>query len=97
LIKDLINLYAEKIQEIKPGEKMYESLINDSQSMCLIETEKYYHIKSNYKYELLNENIFDYNSNNAEFMPKEELYTPLQGKKFYLQVYFLSIIFLYRK
>jgi UDP-N-acetylglucosamine 4,6-dehydratase len=86
LIKDLINLYAEKykknviLDKIRPGEKMYESLINDSQSMRLIETEKYYHIKSNYKYELLNENMFDYNSNNAEFMPKEELYTYLQEK-----------------
>ena len=86
LIKDLINLYAEKykkdvkLDKIRPGEKMYESLINDSQSMRLVETEKYYHIKSNYKYELLNENMFDYNSNNAEFMPKEELCAYLKEK-----------------
>lgn len=87
-IKDMINLYAEKynkkvyLDKIRPGEKMYESLINDSQSMRIIETEKYYHIKSNYKYELLNENMFDYNSNNAEMLSKDELYTYLNEKKF---------------
>jgi FlaA1/EpsC-like NDP-sugar epimerase len=87
-IKDMINLYAEKygkkvfLDKIRPGEKMYESLINDSQSMRIVETEKYYHIKSNYKYELLNEKMFDYNSNNAEMLSKEELYTYLNDKGF---------------
>jgi UDP-glucose 4-epimerase len=59
-VKDLIELFAEKYNKkvimtnIRPGEKLYESLINDSQSTRTIDNGKYYHTKSNYKYGLLN-------------------------------------------
>lgn len=67
-IKDLIELFAEKynkpimIGKLRPGEKLYESLINETQSMSMIEDDKYYYVKPPYK-ELCNpENAKDYNS-----------------------------------
>jgi FlaA1/EpsC-like NDP-sugar epimerase len=77
-VKDLIELFAEKykknivVTNIRPGEKMHESLINDSQFTRTLDMGKYHHTKSNYKYGLLNENYHDYNSN-LDILPKEQL------------------------
>lgn len=85
-VKDMIELFAEKynkiikITNIRPGEKIYESLINDSQFTRTIYMNNFYHIKSNYKYNLLNENYFDYNSN-SNLISKDELKTYLQSLK----------------
>lgn len=54
-IKDLLELFSEKygkpirITQLKPGEKLAESLINESQAMSMVIGEKYYHIKPYYK------------------------------------------------
>jgi len=53
-IKDLIELYSDKFNKpivitgIRPGENVYETLINEMQSLRTEETDKYYHIKPSY-------------------------------------------------
>ena len=71
-ISDLIELFSEKYNkpiietELRPGEKMLESLINETQSMRLIfekdENEGYIYIKPSYKMSQKENNIKDYNS-----------------------------------
>ena len=53
---------------MKAGEKINESLINESQSARTIEREngKYYHIKSNYTHKNMNDKLYDYNSANKD-------------------------------
>ncbi len=54
LVKDLFEIFSEKygksikITGLRPGEKIDEALINETQSMRVTETENYYHIKANY-------------------------------------------------
>jgi UDP-glucose 4-epimerase len=66
---DLLEIFSEKygkpikITGLRPGEKMLESLISETQSMRLIKTDKgYMHIKPPYKNLLITENIQNYNS-----------------------------------
>lgn len=66
---DLIEIFSEKynkpikITGLRPGEKMLESLISETQSMRLIKTEKgYMHIKPPYKNILITDDIHNYNS-----------------------------------
>ena len=49
---------------IKPGEKLLESLINNTQSARVIKNGDYLHIKSifNFNKEINEENLMDYNS-----------------------------------
>jgi len=69
-VKDLIELFSEKynkpvkISGLRPGEKLLESLINDSQSGRIKKHGKYTHIKSvfDYKENIDAENLRDYNS-----------------------------------
>lgn len=66
---DLIEIFSEmygkpiKITGLRPGEKMLESLISETQSMRLVKTDTgYIHIKPSYKNLLVTDNIQNYNS-----------------------------------
>ena len=66
---DLMEIFSEKYDKpikiigLRPGEKMLESLISETQSMRLIKTETgYMHIKPPYKNLLITEYIQNYNS-----------------------------------
>jgi UDP-glucose 4-epimerase len=78
---DLIEIFSEKydkpikITGLRPGEKMLESLISETQAMRLVKTDKgYMHIKPVYKNILITEDIQNYNSK-LNPLNKEELYT----------------------
>ena len=68
---DLFKIFSEKYNKpinivgLRPGEKMYESLINETQSSRIIQNNNYYHIKSIHKKDCNFDNIEykDYNSN----------------------------------
>ena len=84
-VKDLIEIFAEKYNKnimttgLRSGEKILESLINETQSGRVIKaTSDYMHIKSVIKYpNILNENIKDYNSK-LNPLTKEDLKKYLQ-------------------
>ena len=67
---DLLELFSEKYKKpikeipIRPGEKMMESLINETQSVRVEKHTNYYHISSIFKFdkEILSKNMIDYNS-----------------------------------
>jgi len=66
-----------KIIGLRPGEKMLESLISETQSMRLIKSENgYMHIKPPYKNILITDEIQNYNSK-INPLTKEELFTYL--------------------
>jgi UDP-glucose 4-epimerase len=78
-IKDLLEIYAEKynkdiiITGLRPGEKINETLINESQSSRLVFKDNYKHIKSVLKYpNILNNDIKEYNST-FNILNKDEL------------------------
>ena len=77
-IKDLFEIFAEiykkdiKITGLRPGEKIYESLINGSQYIMSYEKNNYFHILPNYKKELLNNEQKDINST-QNLISKSEL------------------------
>jgi UDP-glucose 4-epimerase len=66
---DLIEIFSEKynkpvrITGLRPGEKMLESLISETQAMRLVKAESgYMHIKPPYKNLLVTEGVMNYNS-----------------------------------
>ena len=67
-VKDLIEIFSEiynkpvKLAELRPGEKMLESLINETQSMRIIKVNDYTHIKPSYFPQISNLHTMDYNS-----------------------------------
>ena len=69
-VKDLIEIFSEKynksikVSGLRPGEKLLESLINESQSGRIEKHGKYIHIKSvfDYKKTINADNLKDYNS-----------------------------------
>ena len=67
-----------KIIGIRPGEKLYETLINEMQSLRTVTIEKYFRIKPSYNSEILCKDSFEYNSN-QEILLKEELITYLKN------------------
>jgi FlaA1/EpsC-like NDP-sugar epimerase len=76
---DLMEIFSEKygkpikITGLRPGEKMLESLISETQASRLIKTESgYMHIKPVYKNLLVTEDIYNYNSK-LNPLSKEEL------------------------
>jgi UDP-glucose 4-epimerase len=76
---DLMEIFSEKygkpekITGLRPGEKMLESLISETQSMRLVKTDAgYMHIKPPYKNLLVTEDIQNYNSK-LNPLNKEEL------------------------
>lgn len=68
LIKDIVDIFAEKFNKpvkitgLRSGERMYESLINDTQSLKTIVKNDYYHILPSYVKELVTEIPFEYSS-----------------------------------
>lgn len=79
LIIDLIEIFSELYNKpivngiLRPGEKMLESLINETQSMRLINgPDGYMYIKPPYKNVTVNNDIKDYNSK-LNLLSKEEL------------------------
>jgi len=77
LFKIFSNLYNKPIEitEIRPGEKLFESLINETQSYRLINKDNgYFHIKPNYKTieNCSNKELKDYNSH-INPLSKDEL------------------------
>jgi FlaA1/EpsC-like NDP-sugar epimerase len=87
-VKDLIEIFAEKYNKriknigIKPGEKLLESLINNSQSARIKKISDYIHIKSifNFNEEINEETLTDYNSK-INPLNKEELNKYLENLK----------------
>lgn len=77
-VKDLMEIFSEKynkpiaIGELRPGEKMLESLINETQSMSMVKGNNYYYIKPSYKNICKPKNAMDYNSK-INPMNREEL------------------------
>jgi FlaA1/EpsC-like NDP-sugar epimerase len=79
-VKDLIEIFSEKYNKpikiigIKPGEKLLESLINDTQSARIEVVNEYTHIRSVFYYnKSINESeLKDYNSK-INPISKEEL------------------------
>ena len=77
-VKDLIEIFSEKynkpiiIGKLRPGEKMHESLINETQAMSMIETDNYYYIKPPYANICIPEQAKDYNSSMNQ-LSKEQL------------------------
>ncbi len=78
-IKDLFSIFSELYQKdinivgIRPGEKMNESLINETQSRRVVTDGIYHHIRPNYLREKLNEAIFEYHSG-QNVLTEAELY-----------------------
>lgn len=67
-VKDLLEIFSEiynkpvKMSGLRPGEKMMESLINETQSMRLIKTDNFMYIKPPYLGTIFNDTPLDYNS-----------------------------------
>lgn len=68
-LKDLLELFSEKYNKpvrvtgLRPGEKMLESLISETQAMRLIKMDNgYMHIKAPYKQLLIMDDVYNYNS-----------------------------------
>lgn len=78
-IKDMIHYIAslknKSVQKmgLRPGERLYETLINDTQSIRTIEKDKYYHIQPFYKQVQLRE-PFIYDSNTDIINNQKELF-----------------------
>jgi UDP-N-acetylglucosamine 4,6-dehydratase len=78
-VKDLLEIFSEiyskpiVADKLRPGEKMLESLINETQSMRLtFEEDGYMYIKPTYKNIMINNEVKDYNST-INPLVKEEL------------------------
>ncbi|ARF11838.1 UDP-N-acetylglucosamine 4,6-dehydratase [Klosneuvirus KNV1] len=67
-VKDLMEIFSEKynkpivLGKLRAGEKMLESLINETQAMSMVKGEDYYYIKPPYKNICIIEQAQDYNS-----------------------------------
>lgn len=76
-VQDLIEIFSEKynkpivIGSLRPGEKMLESLINETQAMSMVKGENYYYIKPPYKNICIVEQAMDYNSSMNPLSKKE--------------------------
>ena len=85
-VKDMIEYIAKlkgkevKIMGLRPGERLYETLINDTQSIRTIHKKNYYHIQPYYKKPILVE-PFIYDSNSDIIEDNRELITLFQQMK----------------
>ena len=81
---DLMEIFSEKYKKpikitgLRPGEKMLESLISETQSMRLIKGVEYMYIKPPYENLLFTDNVQNYNSK-LNPLNKEELYNYLNS------------------
>jgi FlaA1/EpsC-like NDP-sugar epimerase len=77
-VTDLVSLFSEKYNKpiksigMRPGEKMLESLINETQAMSMVKGDQYFYIKPAYKQICNLEAAMDYNSK-MNPLSKEEL------------------------
>lgn len=77
-VQDLLEIFSEiydkpiKITGLRPGEKMLESLINETQSMRIVQKGEFIHIKPPYHNKIYNNDPKDYNST-VNPLNKEEL------------------------
>lgn len=89
-VKDLIEIFSELYNKpivvigIKPGEKLLESLINESQSSRIDVVDEYIHIKSPFNCIKYKEEISDYNS-------KKNPLTKIQLKKYLIDLNLINI------
>lgn len=80
-IIDLAEIYADKYNKsikfmgIRPGEKMHESLISDSEAIRTVSADNHYIIKPSYD-KPVGSDVFDYSSN-QDLMGKKDLYNYL--------------------
>lgn len=85
-IKDMIHYIAKLkgkkvlVTGLRPGERLYETLINDTQSIRTHETKDYYHIQPYYSKPILRE-PFEYDSNTHLIQDSEELLDLFQKMK----------------
>jgi UDP-glucose 4-epimerase len=83
-IKDLIEIFSEKynkpikITGLRSGERMYETLINDTQSFKTILKNNYFHIQPSYSPNVTSQTSFEYNSKQL-ILSKSELITYLKN------------------
>jgi UDP-N-acetylglucosamine 4,6-dehydratase len=83
-VRDLLEIFSEtynkpiKVTCMRPGEKVMESLVNETQSMRLIKGNQYMYIKPSYISKILNDNPIDYNSS-MNPISKEQLRDLLYG------------------
>ncbi len=85
---DLMKIFSEKygkpirVTGLRPGEKMLESLISETQAMRLEKKENgYMHIKPPYKNLLIREDVYNYNSK-LNPLKKEEIFAFLNNLNF---------------
>lgn len=87
-IEDLFKLFSEKysknirISGLRSGEKIHESLINDTQSLRTLDKGNYYHITASYRNICDENNIYHYHSG-LEQVSKEELLGYLSSINFF--------------
>lgn len=68
MVKDLIEIFSEKYNKpiqtgkLRPGEKMLESLINETESLRVVKSDDYYLIRPSYLGTIFSDNIMDFNS-----------------------------------
>ncbi|MHB1952285.1 MAG: polysaccharide biosynthesis protein [Sulfobacillus sp.] len=86
-IKDMIELFAEKygksieVTGIRSGEKLFETLVNGTQSLRTVERDGHYHILPTYS-RLVRDSAYEYDSRQA-IISKEELLAYLQSKSLF--------------
>lgn len=82
-VADMMDIFSEiyakpiRVTDMRPGEKMLESLINETQSMRVVNVGDYMHIKPPYLQKNFNANPIDYNST-INPMSKEEIHTLIE-------------------
>ena len=82
-VADMLDIFSEiykkpiRVTDMRPGEKMLESLINETQSMRVVNVGDYMHIKPPYLQRNFNTNPIDYNST-INPMSKEEIRTLIE-------------------
>jgi FlaA1/EpsC-like NDP-sugar epimerase len=86
-IKDLMDIFSEKYKKpvvttgLRPGEKLNESLINETQSMRTQTKGTYHHIQPTYNVTVVNDTSYDYNSG-QNIITKSELFEYLTSQNF---------------